>query len=375
VEYTITGERDELAGALDKASKRVASGGGNPALTQVRVFRDGEGTPHVEASDGRMAVRVMLSGVISAENPDTLFHPKIAAAVASMQPGEVEIAVSDGTATVTGKGKAKYTVPLGSGEWRPLKVGAEEVDWSDAPEFPADDVGSELNRAMRFAARDEQNPVMKGVNLRVEENSLVVESTDTYRLFQKRGASTGPLGIEDATVPSGMVSEISRLFSGGPVKLAADSNVFYAADPSRGIYFSCRRVGGKYPDLDQFFPKEDQVEWRATVARAEIADVLARLKRMAGEKPAVRISLEEVGSGAWALGLSITGDEGSAEEWVAVNGSDHKPLVIGVNVSQMSDVLGEFKGDEVTLTMTHPLRPITLEEGDVRALVMPVKLP
>lgn len=369
--FTLKGERNDVVGALALASRFVASHKSNPQLSQLRLRRLSTGESYVEATDQRASIRTALWATGPAE-VDVMVHPDLANAVKAMSAGEVTIAQEDDSKVVTihGKGKSKYSVA--TLDEAPVNAfpGEDELSWDDVQPVDASDALEVMEIATRFASKKEDNPSLVGVNLRVTaDTELAVEATDGSRLFADRVAlpSAGfPFHEDEVLLPPRMIAELGRVFPGGQVLFAATANLFFAKDPAGETLFASRRIGGKFPQVDQIVP---QYKRHLKVPREALSDALDRMRTVVKGKP-VQLSFEND-----QLKLSSRTGTGSAEEWVDLTTeAGDAATSIAFNVDYLAEAISLFKGSDLRFHVETPLRPIKIDDSGVRfVLLAPVK--
>lgn len=362
---SLTGARDDLVRALGLAARFTASHKSNPQLNYLRLVLDDDGA-RVEATDQRASIRTALYAT-GTEHLDVLVHPDVANAVKAMHQGEVTITVDDTQATVSGKGKSKYTVGVLDKEPVPAFPGEDELDWTDVVPIEADEALATMDVASQYASRKQENPSIIGVNLRVADGELVVESTDGARLFHDRVELPGqgfPFQEEQVMLPIHMVSELNRVFPDGEVAFAATPNLFFAKDPAGETLFAARRIGGKFPDVDKIVP---EYETTLAVPREELLQAVNRMRTVVKGKP-VRLSFEEK-----ELTLSAKTGESSAEEYITLT-SEAKPTKMAFNLDHLAEALSLFGDAEVKMHIKTPLLPIKFTDTHERFfLLAPVR--
>jgi len=375
VPFVLQGERDDLLAALAPAERFTSKHGSNLAEQHVRVRRSQERDEcFAEATDGRMSYRSHLWGTFDAEEVDVLVHPRLARAVAAMQGGPVTVTrgvSQDGSPSgeleVTGKGKARYAVPLGAGTLPTTFPGIDNIRWDDVVAIDAKEALAAMVEASGFANRNPSNPATTGVNLGKHDGALLVAATDSYRFFQDEVAlpSAGfPFGEDSVILPLAMVEELARLFPTGEVRLAATPNLFFAKDVNDETTFASRRLDGKFPDMWRLVPPEEDFKVRVKFPRAEARDALNRIRRAVDGKT-VRVELEDAD-----VGFHVRGDNGEAEEHLFLTTPVEK-FSIGFNLEQLISVLDAFSSDEVEVALVTPLRPALVRtDGEARKILL-----
>lgn len=363
--WTLTGARDDVAGALALASRFTSSHKSNPQLNHLRLRRTEAGDCFVEATDQRSSIRTNLYAT-GTEEVECLASPDLANAVKAMSSGEVTI-TKDGTQlAVSGKGRARYSVGTIDQEPADAFPGEDEVDWSSIVPIDASDALEVMEVAAKYASRKEENPSIVGVNLRVIDQDLAVEATEGTRLFHDRVAlpSKGfPFDEDEVLLPPRMIAELNRIFPSGEVAFAATANLFFARDPQGETLFASRRIGGKFPDIDKIVPKyEGSIE----LPRAELSEALDRMRTVVKGKP---VSLTFEGK---ELKLEAKAGTGRAEEYVDLPKTVEKAQV-AFNLDYLAEAVSLFNG-ELRMSIDTPLRPVTLRgDGPRFFLLAPVK--
>jgi DNA polymerase-3 subunit beta len=298
---------------------------------------------------------------------DVLVHPDIAAAVKAMSQGEVMISLDGTMVTVTGNGKAKYTVATLDKEPVDAFPGEDELDWEGVVPIDATDALKVMEMASQYASRKEENPSIIGVNLRVADGDLAVEATDGARLFHDHVAlpSPGfPFQEDEVMLPPRMVADLNRVFPDGEVAFAAGDNLFFARDPGGETLFAARRIGGKFPDISRIVP---EYENNLVMPRQELADALDRMSGVVRGKP-VQLAFE-----GKELTLSSKTGQGSAEEYVDLV-HEAKETKVAFNLEYLMNGVSLFSGDELTMQVKTPLLPVRLTDTGARFFLMaPVK--
>jgi DNA polymerase-3 subunit beta len=232
----------------------------------------------------------------------------------------------------------------------------------------ADAVLETANRVSRAASRDESRPVLTGILVRLEGESLVMAATDSYRLAVKE-TSMGSSGPDlDAIVPARALGELTRIAHGaGGLQLGVQENqVLFATD---GILLTTRRIEGQFPNYRQLLP--ETFEHELVLPREELLDVVRRVSVMAQRNAPIRMRFAE---GELTVSAQ-TQDVGEARETMPAPFSAD-PLEIGFNPEFLRDGIDSVEGDELRLKLISSLRPAVLQgEGDdFSYLIMPIRL-
>ncbi len=226
-----------------------------------------------------------------------------------------------------------------------------------------------IQKVSKASSKDEKRPSLMGILLEVEEDTINMVSTDSYRLAMSRmkeGFQVREKG--QYIVPSSAMVNLSRIAGkAGTLNMYRDENRgqvrFDLGDSSHTI----RLIEGKFPKYAQFIP--DSLEKKAEV---EKEDFLGGLKRASLISSTVKLNINsdvltmssesrDVGEGKEMIGVEYGGEE----------------LEIAFNCRFLEDGIQCIEGEKVLLGMSEPLKPGIIREtesDDFMYIIMPIRL-
>jgi DNA polymerase-3 subunit beta len=226
-----------------------------------------------------------------------------------------------------------------------------------------------IEKVARAASRDESRPVLTGILVRFDGDTLTMAATDSYRLAVKQTPlESGPATGLEAIIPARALQELARIAAGEEhVRLGVHENhaVFGAGD----VWLTSRRIDGQFPSYEQLLPQSFEAE--VTAPRIPLLEVIRRAGVLAQRNTPLRLRFSEgeltvfaqtqdVGEGSESLPLEYAGD----------------PLEIGFNPDFLRDGLEAVSAETVQLKLINPLRPglvVSPDEG-FWYLIMPIRL-
>lgn len=237
--------------------------------------------------------------------------------------------------------------------------------------LPTDVFSKVVHQVSRAVSRDETRPVLTGVLVVVEETTLKMVATDSYRLCVREVPVQGAGGSLEAVVPGRAIEDVSRLSSSTEtVGLGVSENqvVFSFGQTT----FVSRRIEGNFPNYRQLLPAEYQT--RIIVDRQELMEAVKRVSLMAQHSAPLRVG---VTSEERVLTLTAqTQDVGEAKEDLEVDVTG--PTVeMAFNHAYLMDGISVADSEKVALEIVSPLKPGVIKpaEGeDFIYLLMPVRL-
>jgi DNA polymerase III subunit beta len=357
--------RDEFIRQLSIVS-RAASVRTTVQVLGGILLRAEAGRLELAATDMELSLRSSLDAQVDSDGA-VVVPGKLLVDIARLLPGDdvsIEHLAGEGVAEII-SGSASYRIHTYNPEDFPRlpdPAGTEMVS-IDAAALLA--TSAKVSRA---ASRDESRPVLTGILVRFEGESLVMAATDSYRLAVKETSLADPGPELDAIVPARALGELGRIAQGASeLQLGVQENqVLFASD---GVLLTTRRIEGQFPNYRQLLP--ESFEHELTLPREELLDVVRRVAVMAQRNAPLRLRFAE---GELTVSAQ-TQDVGEGRESIPVP-FDGEALEIGFNPEFLRDGIESADGDELHLKLISPLRPSVLqgESDDFSYLIMPIRL-
>ena len=372
-------ERDALADAVVWTARSL------PARPPMQVLlglllEAGEDGLSISGFDYEVSSKVTVP-VVAQETGRVLVPGRLLSEIVRSLPAQpVDLRLEGGRVVLT-CGAARFTLPT-----------MQVEDYPTLPEMPttAGTLDGQLfadavAQVALAAGRDDTLPVLTGVRLEIEGETLTLAATDRYRLSVRTltwrpetpGLST------TALVPARTLADTAKaLGSGSQVTLALATGS--AGEGMVGFEGSGRRttsrlLEGEFPKYRSLLPSEAAAT--ATLATAPLVEAVKRVALVAERNTPVRLSFSVDGVVLEAGGS----DQAQASEqldctWQATT-DDLATLQIAFNPGFLLDGLGAVSSETTTLSFTGPTRPAVLtsdkatgDAADFRYLLMPVRL-
>lgn len=371
--------REALADAVAWTARTLPSRPPVPVLAGMHLEVTGEGPGSTLTLSGfDYEVSALMSVEVEADEPGAvLVSGRLLAEITRSLPAQpVEIA-AEGAKTVLTCGGARFTL---------LTLPLE--DYPNLPEMPA---RSGLVSSQTFAAavaqvavaasRDDTLPVLTGVRLAIEGETLTLAATDKYRLAVRElpWKPERPDMSAFALVPARTLADTAKSLTGGSdVEICLstdDSGERMAGFEGAGRRTTSRLIDGDLPKYRSLFPTEFSA--RADLDTAVFAEAVRRASLVAERNSPVRLSFSQ---GQVVLEAG-TGDEAQAVEVVDAD-YDGEDLRVAFNPTYLLEGLGATGSDTASLHLTTSTKPAVLTgkpadeeaEPDFRYLTMPVRL-
>ncbi|MEU3307870.1 DNA polymerase III subunit beta [Nocardiopsis sp. NPDC006832] len=372
-------ERDVLADAVAWTARTLPTRPSVPVLAGILLDAgetDGRQRVRLSGFDYEVSTQVSVDVDIE-EAGQTLVPGRLLAEITrNLPPQTVEIA-TDGPKVVVTCGSAKFTLNT-----MPVE------DYPSLPEMPgvSGTIGSDVfaaavSQVAIAAGRDDTLPMLTGVRVEIEGETITLASTDRYRLAVREltWKPANPELSAVALVPAKTLHDTAKsLTSGAEVSIAlsdGDSGEGMMGFEGSGRRTTTRLLDGEFPKYRALLP--DTFNTVAEVGRAEFVEAVKRVSLVAERNTPLRLAFSQ---GALVLEAG-TGEDAQAVETLEAD-LDGEDIQIAFNSGYLLDGLGAIGTDVARLHFTTSTKPAILtgkpaEEGgapEYRYLIMPVRL-
>ncbi len=228
-----------------------------------------------------------------------------------------------------------------------------------------------INQSIFSVAQDDSRPILKGVLLEVENNSLKAVALDGYRLALSNKAVENATNDLKVIVPSRSLSEISKLLDDDQEKVTVhvkDNYLMVEVDATKII---TRLLSGEFINYKQIIPTDFTT--KVTVNKEQLENALDRASLLSriDKNNLVKFEIDEK-----LMVLSSKSDIGDIKENITIN-LDGKDLSIAFNARYFSEALRVINDEFITLNFKTTVAPCIIQatEGDEYLyLVLPVRM-
>lgn len=382
--------RDEFADSVAWVARSLPSRPPVPVLGCV-VLTAGENGLTVSGFDYEVSAEETIGAEV-AEPGKVLVSGRLLADITKALPNKPVDVTIDGSRVAIACGSAKFSLPTMPVEDYPEMPKLPETTGT----IPANVFAEAISQVAVAAGRDDTLPMLTGVRVEIEGNTVVLAATDRFRLAV-RELEWEPTTAETSgavLVPAKTLADSAKTAgaeSSGVVELAFGSGSAIGTDGILGIVGAAKRnttrlLDAEFPKFRQLLPASHTAV--ATIESAPLIEAIKRVALVAERGAQVRMEFSE-----GSVQLTAGGDEaGKAEEDLPV--SFHgEPLTIAFNPGYLLDGLSAIGVATVDFGFTTPSRPAVLrpstgdepvadESGAYVApdsvfsyLLMPVRLP
>ena len=371
-------ERDALADAVVWTARSLPARPPMQVLLGLLLETGDEGLS-VSGFDYEVSSRVTVPVQTAVEGRVLVPGRLLSDIVRALPPQPVDLRLEGGRVVLT-CGAARFTLPT-----------MQVEDYPSLPDMPTTagtlDSGvfaAAVAQVALAAGRDDTLPVLTGVRVEIEGETLTLAATDRYRLAVRTlGWKPETTGMSTtALVPARTLADTAKALTSGPevtVALATGAaGEGMVGFEGAGRRTTSRLLEGEFPKYRSLLPSESSA--LADVPTAPFVEAVKRVALVAERNTPVRLGFSVDGVVLEAGGS----DQAQASEQLDCTWQGD-PMQIAFNPGFLLDGLSAVDADTTTLSFTGPTRPAVLTGqrdpdadpgavADYRYLLMPVRL-
>ena len=230
-----------------------------------------------------------------------------------------------------------------------------------------------INQTLFATSLQESRPILTGINLKIENNTMECIATDSYRLAKKIVNLDNTVdNLINVVVPGKNFGELAKILNDEDenVEIHIFSNkILFKFD---NILFQSRLLNGTFPDTTRLIPQEFELEIKANLS--DFYNVIDRASLLTTEKDKNVIKFET--NGNELIISSNTPEIGKVEEKLVVTKNNDKDIKIAFSSKFMMEALKTINSKEVKIYLNSDVKPIiikTEEDENLIQLLLPIK--
>ena len=357
-----------LTKALAVVSKGMGTNSTLPILSGIYV-RASEGQLEFQTNNLTISIRHLIPANVE-EPGETVVSGKVLTSIVKT--------LSDAAVTFEGSGRT-LTISCEKSTFRLNTL--NPADWSGFPELapertielPSELLSRMVDKVYRVTSRETSRPILQGILLTVEDNTIRLVATDSFRLAVcDSSVEAAPGEAFRAIVPGAVFHDVLSMPS-------MTDEISIGTTESQVVFtfgnttFVSRRIEGNFPDYKQLLPPTC-----ATAVEIDVAAFSAALKRVsviAQQNASVRFDIDADG-GLMRLSASSP-EQGESSETISCD-VEGQGLSIALNYHYVFDCVNAVSGSpSMRLELQGSVQPgIFKVNGKVNYLylLMPVRL-
>ncbi len=370
--------QENLSRGLSIVSRAVSPRSTLPVLSNILIATD-EGRLRLSATNLELGITCWINAKVVEEGSTTVPSRTFTDLVSTMPPEQADMALEESTQTLNIKCGSLNTDIKGidAQEFPPMPT----PDQDAAIELNVEDLKEIIGQVAFAASRDEARPILTGVLMTVEGDTITMAAADGFRLSVRTMSMSSAVDKPiKAVIPARALEELARI-SGGDNKV-----VTMTLPPGRGqvifrtkdVELVSQLIEGSFPDYQQIIPKSYQTRTLLTTSnflkackQAEIfareGSLIAQINIVPGEEEMVPGKVE----------ISGRSEETGFSQAVLEATIEGPGVLIAFNVRYLREVLDVIKTPNVALETTKPTSPGLIRqvgEDSFLHVIMPMHL-
>ncbi len=369
--------QENLAHGLSVVSRAVSPRSTLPVLSNILLATEG-GRLRLSATNLELGITCWIGAKVEEEGSTTVPARTFNDLVGTLSNQQVDLSLTVRTQTLNVRSGASNTniKCIDAQEFPPMPM----VDEKDGLQLKVADLKEMIQQVVLAASTEDSRPVLTGVLVRVDQNTMILSAADGYRLSKR--TSEIPTAVSQpisAIIPARAMSELARVATDGDemltMQIPADRNqvIFTLKD----VQLVSQLIEGIFPNVEQVIPSSYQtrtvVSNPALLKARKQAEIFAREGNLiarvnivpGGETVPGKV---EISGQSEETGFNQTDTEATIEG---------PALLIAFNVRYLREVLEVIKTPSVVLETTTNTSPGVIKPaGDPNFLhvIMPMHL-
>jgi DNA polymerase-3 subunit beta len=369
--------QDNLARGLSTVSRAVSPRSTLPVLSNILIASD-EGRLRLSATNLELGITCWIGAKIEEEGSTTVPARTFADLVGTLPQEQVSLNLNASNQTLNLRcGTSTTDIKcIDAQEFPPLPV----PDMEGAILLNVADFKDMISQVVFAASSDEARPVLMGVLVVVEKDTITMASADGFRLSVRKGTLSHPVAQPfTAIIPARALSELGRVASDGNemISMVMPKGRGQVVFRMKEVELVSQLIDGTFPDYTQIIPHG--YKSRTILSTAALLKACKQAEIFAREGSNVaRFNIKSSGElEPGSVEISAQSEETGSNETVVAATIDGVGLLIAFNVKYLREVLEVVKSPNVALETSAPNAPGVIRPvGDDNFLhvIMPMHL-
>ena len=369
--------QESLARGLGIVSRAVSPRSTLPVLSNVLVASD-EGRLRLSATNLELGITCWIGAKIEEEGSTTVPARTFADLVGTLPQEQVNLNLNAATQTLNVHCGASNTdiKCIDAQEFPPLPV----PDMDGSILLNVADFKDMIAQVVFAASVDEARPVLMGVLVTVDKDSITMASADGFRLSVRKGVLSQPAPQPfTAIIPARALGELARVASDGTemISMVMPRGRGQVVFRLKEVEVVSQLIDGTFPDYQQIIPRS--YKSRTILSTAALLKACKQAEIFAREGSNVaRFNIKSAGElEPGSVEISAQSEETGSNETVVAATIDGVGLLIAFNVKYLREALEVIKSPNVALETSAPNAPGVIRPvGDDNFLhvIMPMHL-
>lgn len=346
----VTVLQENLSRGLNTVSRAVSPRSTLPVLSNILIATD-EGRLRLSATNLEMGITCWIGAKIEEEGSTTVPKNTLIDLVNNLPDPQISLSLDSRTQTLNLRSGSSTNDIKGidAQEFPPLPV----PDLANAIQLNISDFKEMIQQVAFAASTDEARPVLMGVLLNVENDTVTMAAADGFRLSVRKATLSSPVAQPiNAIIPARALQELSRITPDGDqyiqmvIPKGRGQVVFHVKDAE----LTSQLIDGAFPDYQQIIPRS--YKSRTLLPTTALLKACKQAETFAREGTnVVKLNIKTSGNDLKPSEVEISAhsEETGSNETIVEATVDGIPLLIAFNVKFLREVLEVIKSPNVAI--------------------------
>lgn len=373
----VTVLQENLTHGISTVARAVSPRSTLPVLANILVATD-EGRLRLSATNLEMGITCWIGAKVEEEGSTTVPARTFSDLVSTMPNPQVSLSLDARTQTLNVRSGASTNdiKCIDAQEFPPLPV----PDFENAIHINVADFKEMIQQVAFAASSDEARPVLMGVLVNVDKDTVTMAAADGFRLSVRKAVLSSPVTQSvSAIVPARALLELARVASDGEqmIQMVLPKGRGQVVFRVKDVELVSQLIDGTFPDYQQIIPRS--YKSRTLVSTASLLKASKQAEIFAREgSNVVRLNIKNSGElQPGEVEISAHSEETGSNETIVEASVDGIPLLIAFNVKFLREVLEVIKSPNVVIETSAANAPgVVRPVGDDHFLhvIMPMHL-
>ncbi|SDQ04729.1 DNA polymerase-3 subunit beta [Virgibacillus subterraneus] len=371
-------QRDQLMAGVQDVMKAISSRTAIPILTGMKIDAKSDGIT-LTGSDSDISIESYIpaeeNGIVHVEQIEegsivlqARYFPDI---VRKLPEKTVEIEADSNLKVTIRSGKAEFNLNGQDAEEYPQ---LPKLQTDNSFEIPTDLFKSLIKQTVFAVSTMETRPILTGVNVKLENETLIFTATDSHRLASREIPVKESNGnLPSIVVPGKSLTELNKILDDTEenVEISVTNNQILFR--TKHLNFLSRLLDGNYPETSRLIPEQSKTILH--VKTKELINTIDRASLLAKEERNNVVKLTTKGDNVLEI-TSNSPEVGRVAEEISVQSIEGEELKISFSSKYMLDALKAIENDEVKVEFTGAMRPFIIKPANndpILQLILPVR--
>ncbi|MBP2319326.1 DNA polymerase-3 subunit beta [Nesterenkonia lacusekhoensis] len=367
-------DRDVLSEAVSWTARSLSPRPPAPVLSGLLIKAE-QHTVTISSFDHEISAQLHIEADVEDEGTVLVSGRLLNDIVKALPAAPVTIEIDDSKAVVTCRSSRFTLSTMPVDEYPELPAMPELAGTVDGSAF-----ARAVSQVITAASKDDTLPILTGVKVEFEGDTITFLATDRYRLAMREinWSPADPNISTSALIKAKTLNDVAKqLAGGGELNIALTQSAELVGFSSGGRRTTSVLVDGDYPKIRQLFPEETPIH--AVVNTSELIEAARRVSLVSERNGHVRLQFTEDGQ----VTLDAGADDAAAASEVISADLTGESITVGFNPAYLNEGLSVIDSEYLRFSFVSAPKPAMItgqqtpdgeNSTDFRYLLMPVRL-